>query len=55
MTTTQLIAHAKGDDATELELELADRLVSAVAEIDTLVSEIATLRAALETPDGQDA
>ena len=41
MPNATLIAHAKdNEDATELELELADRLESAMAEIAHLVAEL---------------
>jgi hypothetical protein len=47
MTNPALISYIKGsEDSTEAELELADRLSSAVEEIELLTQTIARLEAA---------
>jgi hypothetical protein len=46
ITNTNLVAYVAGDEnATELEIELAYRLNSAISEIETLVKELTLERA----------
>ena len=47
MTNPALVEYVKSDmDATETELELADRLAVAITEIEELVREVRELQAA---------